>query len=179
MLSNIKLFQTLVVWNKKILLGKWKSGAFKGRISGCLGQTLNEKETLSDAGVRVVNDLTGLILNPSFIQVRAYFTFFEQDAQTPSAQMLGDQYHEYQLHYDGDRYEQVEKQNLNNIKETELFIPQWFNINEIPYNQMPEDDIHWYPLFLKGDILSGEFIFQGTQLLNHKLNIEKEIHLKL
>lgn len=44
---------------------------------------------------------------------------------------------------------------------------------------MPEDDIHWYPLFLKGDILSGEFIFQGTQLLNHKLNIEKEIHLKL
>lgn len=36
------------------------------------------------------------------------------------------------------------------ISETEEMKPQWFSINEIPYNKMFPDDKYWLPLVLKG-----------------------------
>jgi len=178
--KGIKLFQTIIARNGWVLLGRWKSGAFKDRISGCIGQTIDSNETIQNASVRITKELTGLQINPDFLKIQALLTFYEEDVKTPSAQVLGDEYKELQLYYDGDKHEKADVKKTNSLdlfKETELFIPKWYHIDKIPYDEMPEDDIHWYPLFLSGKCLTGEFRFQGTQLINHKLHIEKEIKM--
>ncbi len=43
--------------------------------------------------------------------------------------------------------------------ESEEMIPKWFAVNEIPFNQMWSDDIHWLPLLLAGKKFKGEFLF--------------------
>jgi len=60
--------------------------------------------------------------------------------------------------------------------ETEEMKPQWFDINQIPYSAMWQDDIHWMPLFLKDKKFSGKFIFDDQDnILDKELNEVKEI----
>jgi hypothetical protein len=48
--------------------------------------------------------------------------------------------------------------------------PKWFNINEIPYDQMWIDDILWIPKVLKGRIVEGNFLFDENQkMLEHEV----------
>lgn len=47
--------------------------------------------------------------------------------------------------------------------ETEEMAPKWFDINQIPYDQMWEDDILWLPKVLSGKIVEGNFLFDGNQ----------------
>ncbi len=37
--------------------------------------------------------------------------------------------------------------------------PEWFEIHNIPYNQMWSGDIYWLPRVLIGEKISGEFSF--------------------
>ena len=55
-------------------------------------------------------------------------------------------------------------------QETEEMIPQWFDMDSIPYDQMWEDDRLWYPLLLQGKHFIGDFDFQDTRLLRHRLH---------
>lgn len=43
--------------------------------------------------------------------------------------------------------------------ESEEMAPRWFKINEIPYDEMWQDDIVWLPQVLKGKQLRGKFTF--------------------
>lgn len=47
--------------------------------------------------------------------------------------------------------------------ETEEMAPQWFALNEIPFDQMWPDDIHWFPLFLAGKYFDATFNFAADQ----------------
>jgi len=51
--------------------------------------------------------------------------------------------------------------------ETDEAIPLWFNINEIPYNEMWEDDRIWLPQVLGGKNVDGRFVFDGDKMLEH------------
>ncbi len=44
-------------------------------------------------------------------------------------------------------------------QESDEMRPFWFNFNQIPYNKMWPDDIVWFPKFLAGEQLKGEFEF--------------------
>jgi len=46
-----------------------------------------------------------------------------------------------------------------NLNESEEMKPKWFEIDEIPYEQMWSDDIHWLPRVLKGEKVNGKFTF--------------------
>ena len=48
-------------------------------------------------------------------------------------------------------------------KETEEMAPKWFNIKEIPYREMWDDDILWLPKVLNGKIVEGNFLFDENQ----------------
>jgi 8-oxo-dGTP pyrophosphatase MutT (NUDIX family) len=53
-------------------------------------------------------------------------------------------------------------------KETGEMAPKWFNLNEIPYGQMWDDDILWLPKVLDGKIIEGNFLFDENQkMLEH------------
>ncbi len=54
--------------------------------------------------------------------------------------------------------------------ESEEMKPQWFQVDEIPFNQMWSDDIYWLPLFLKGKKFKGKFLFDDNDNI-----LEKEI----
>ena len=54
-------------------------------------------------------------------------------------------------------------------RETEEMQPQWFPVSKIPYDQMWEDDVHWYPLLLQGKCFIGHFDFRETKMLTHSL----------
>lgn len=50
--------------------------------------------------------------------------------------------------------------------ETEEMAPRWFNVKDIPYDQMWEDDIVWLPVVLQGKKLQSTFTFKkdGTTM---------------
>lgn len=48
-------------------------------------------------------------------------------------------------------------------KESEECRPAWFKINEIPYDQMWDDDKHWYPEALAGKMFKKRFFFSTDE----------------
>ena len=38
----------------------------------------------------------------------------------------------------------------------------WFNINEIPYNEMWDDDSYWLPNILNGEFIKMKFYFDNN-----------------
>lgn len=55
-------------------------------------------------------------------------------------------------------------------QESEEMSPQWFDIKEIPFDQMWPDDKHWFPLFLKGKKFRGKFLFDNSdKILQYEL----------
>ena len=57
------------------------------------------------------------------------------------------------------------------LKSSEEGLLQWFSFDEIPYEQMWQDDKYWLPLLIKNRNFSGDFYFNesGTILNNHNL----------
>lgn len=55
-------------------------------------------------------------------------------------------------------------------QESEEMNPKWFKINEIPYNQMFEDDRYWLPMILEGKKINAFFEFdENWKLLYHSI----------
>lgn len=62
------------------------------------------------------------------------------------------------------------RQFLGDPIETEEMAPKWFHVDEIPFNDMWPDDIHWFPLFLADKTFKGYFLFgEGDQILEQRL----------
>ncbi len=60
--------------------------------------------------------------------------------------------------------------------ESEEMKPQWFHINEIPFDEMWPDDRYWMPLFLNGKKFKGKFLFgESGIILEQKLTEVEEI----
>ena len=59
------------------------------------------------------------------------------------------------------------------IKESEEMMPKWFLINEVPFDKMWEDDIHWFPIMFAGEKFTGSFVFDkiGGSLVEHDIKI--------
>ena len=55
--------------------------------------------------------------------------------------------------------------------ESEEMKPQWFDLKEIPYKEMWQDDTYWMPLFLNDKKFKGKFIFDDSDnILEKELN---------
>lgn len=54
--------------------------------------------------------------------------------------------------------------------------PKWFDINQIPYDNMWTDDRHWFPLFLDKKYFRGHFLFKADEatIIKHSLEIVEE-----
>jgi hypothetical protein len=54
--------------------------------------------------------------------------------------------------------------------ESEEMAPKWFPADEIPYDQMWQDDILWLPRTLKGEKIFGAFTFDADDnMLTHDI----------
>ena len=50
--------------------------------------------------------------------------------------------------------------------------PLWVSLDEIPYEQMWEDDRIWLPMLLRGEKFQGRWIFDGDTMLDYELSPE-------
>ncbi|MDD3603595.1 MAG: 8-oxo-dGTP diphosphatase [Kiritimatiellae bacterium] len=54
-------------------------------------------------------------------------------------------------------------------QETCEAVPRWTPLDDIPYDKMWADDLHWIPLMLEGKHFEGHFIFDDDTMLDHAL----------
>lgn len=57
--------------------------------------------------------------------------------------------------------------------ESEEMKPQWFDSDDIPYENMWKDDPHWLPLVLEGKKFSGKFTFseEGNEIIDNDVKV--------
>jgi hypothetical protein len=57
--------------------------------------------------------------------------------------------------------------------------PTWFPLSEIPFSQMPADDVVWYPPVLEQQrCLTGAFVFSARKMVKHVLQDVSEEQLR-
>ncbi len=137
---NKKLLTLCVpVLGDKVLLGMKKRGFGAGRWNG-FGGKVEEGETIDEAVVREIREEVG-ITDGRLSKVGILdFSFQENDKVL--------EVHVYRL------------ENFTDTSiETEEMKPAWFSVDEIPFQQMWSDDIHWFPLLLKRALFKGAFLF--------------------
>lgn len=60
--------------------------------------------------------------------------------------------------------------------ETEEMAPQWFKIDDIPYDEMWQDDIVWLPQIVRGKKMLGLFVFdEHEDMLAAELKLVDEV----
>jgi len=140
----------IVHQHPKILLGMKKRGFGVGRWNG-FGGKVAEGETIEQAAKREM--------------------FEESSINIEDMEKLG----VIDFHWN-DRPDIIEV-NFFKVKtftgspvETEEMRPEWFDINEIPFEKMWADDPLWMPLFLAGKKFKGKFLFDGKDNI-----LEKEL----
>ena len=55
--------------------------------------------------------------------------------------------------------------------ETDEATPRWWDLAEIPFDEMWEDDRYWLPLVIQGKRFSGYWIFDGDRMVDYRLDI--------
>jgi 8-oxo-dGTP diphosphatase len=60
------------------------------------------------------------------------------------------------------------------LRSSDEGVVRWFSLDELPYDEMWEDDRHWLPHVIEGKKVAGAFYFNadGSKLLNFSLKIE-------
>lgn len=139
-----------------VLLGMKKRGFGMGRWNG-FGGKLQEGETIKEAVLREIKEEAGVIATG--IKQRGIIDFeFKGNPEILEVHI-----------FKGDKIE-------GELRESEEMKPQWFHIDEIPFDEMWPDDKHWFPLFLQDKKFHGKFLFdESDSILEMKLEEVKEV----
>lgn len=148
--------RTLLFFRKdnQILLAMKKRGFGAGKWNG-VGGKIEQGETIEDALVR--ESIEEVSMKPlSWTKVAELD--FVQDAET-------DPWHMYVHAYISEHWE-------GDPTESEEMKPQWYNLDNIPYEVMWEDDEYWLPQVLEGKQLEGKFIFdKDDKMIQHEIAV--------
>jgi mutator protein MutT len=138
--------------DNEVLLAMKKRGFGVGKWNG-IGGKIEENESLEQALVRECQeeiDVTPL----NFWQVAEHD--FKEFHDGKPADM-------YVHVYFCDKWE-------GEPTETEEMAPKWFDINNIPYDSMWDDDKYWLPQVLDGDKLRAEFnVDEDDRVISHTI----------
>lgn len=137
--------------HSKILLGMKKRGHGEGKWNG-FGGKVEEGETIEEGAIREMKEESGV--------------------EIKKMNKLGILEFEYQ---DGSGNMEVHIFYVKEFKgspiESEEMRPKWFDINEIPYNQMWSDDKYWLPIFLDKKKFKGKFFFnKSNKIIGYSLS---------
>lgn len=137
-----------VISDDRILLIDKKTGLGKGKVNGPGGK-VEKGENPEACAVRECHEELGITV--SGLQYCGQHKFQFVDG--------------YSIHvwvYTTDRFEGVPK-------ETVEARPRWVGVDEIPYEQMWQDDEIWLPMMLRGERFVGRWIFDGDRMLDYEL----------
>lgn len=137
-----------VVRDGQILLIRKKRGLGAGKINGPGGK-LDPGETPDECAIRECQEELGITpLEPEYMG-QHLFQFVDG----------------YSIHvwvYRSERFD-------GEPRETDEAIPIWFPVDEIPYEEMWEDDRLWLPLLLKRQHFMARYIFDDDKMVDHHI----------
>lgn len=154
-LKEKKKIQTLCVFhdekNNRVLLGMKKRGFGANRWNG-FGGKVEGNETVEEAAKRECQEEIG-------VDMQKMDTIGILDFEFPDGKIL--EVHLFKVsEFSGEPHESEEMK------------PQWFSVQDIPYNHMWPDDIYWLPHMLKGKKIHGTFVFgNGDVIKNYTLEV--------
>jgi len=141
----------LIHRHPKILLGMKKRGFGEGRWNG-FGGKVQAGETIEEAAKRETFEEAGIVIDKIEKTGIIDFEFLGKPEILEVHIFRGNEF-------------------AGEPKESEEMRPNWFEINEIPFNDMWPDDRHWFPLFLNNKKFKGKFLFDGEDnIIEHQLD---------
>ena len=136
--------------DSNILLGMKKRGFGEGRWNG-FGGKVSDAESAQQACVRELHEEAGIEAQDLKNRGKILFEFQDTGKQL-------------EVHlFSASKYS-------GEPQESEEMLPKVFNIKDIPYDNMWDDDKHWLPILLENNNIDGYFLFDA----NDKV-IKKEI----
>lgn len=145
-----------VIQDERVLLIRKKRGLGAGKISGPGGR-LEPGETAAEAAVRELEEELRIRTEEPTFCGEHFFQFTDG----------------YGLHvtvFKADHYS-------GTPTETDEAAPLWFSTSALPYDDMWEDDRHWFPHLLAGRLFRGHYIFEGETMLDMQLATASELLL--
>jgi 8-oxo-dGTP pyrophosphatase MutT (NUDIX family) len=145
---------------KELLLAMKKRGFGVGKwngVGGKLDLTKGDKNILA-AAIRETEEEIGI--NPKELEKVAVLSF----------------YFPYKKEWDQDVHVYLIKDWKGEPTESEEMFPKWFKMNEIPFDQMWDDDKFWLPHILQGKKLKAKFVFgQGEKIIEQEIEVMQKI----
>lgn len=148
----MKIITTLCIVHQhpKVLLGMKKKGFGAGRWNG-FGGKVNDGETIEEAAKRELFEEAGI---QAEIITKLGFLEFEFEKTGKIIEV-----HVFKL-----------REFRGEPMEGEEMKPEWFFIDEIPFQSMWPDDVYWMPMFLSDKNFIGKFVFgEGDVILDKNL----------
>lgn len=149
-----KMETTLLLLRREnqILLAKKKRGFGTGKYNG-VGGKIEPGETIEQAMIRECEE--EIFVTPIEYEKMGTIEFIEF--------MKGEKtnviFHLY-----------IAKKWIGEPKESEEMLPNWFDLDKIPYDEMFKDDSYWLPVVLKGKKIKAFFEFdEEWNLLSYKI----------
>jgi len=140
--------------DNQVLLAMKKRGFGANRYNG-IGGKIEEGETIEQALLRETREEINVV--PMNYWKVAEHDFLMSDGDTP--------WRMYVHTYLCDEWQ-------GEPEETEEMAPEWFEIEDIPYSNMWQDDTLWLPQVLSGEKVVGEYTFdKDDNLLTHSVRI--------
>ena len=139
---------------KELLLAMKKRGFGKGKWNGVGGKEDSEKGDINISGTAMRETEEEIGVKIKKMEKVAVLSF----------------YFPYKKEWDQDVHVFLVRDWQGEPAESEEMFPKWFKINDIPYNEMWDDDKHWLPKVLQGKKLKAKFIFkQGEKIINQDI----------
>lgn len=140
----------IVHQHPRVLLGMKKRGFGQGKWNG-FGGKVEKAESIEDAARREVREEAGIVV--PIIEKHGVIEFeFQGNPEILEVHIF--------------RAEGFEGE----PKESDEMKPEWFHVDDVPFQSMWADDFHWFPLFLQKKKFTGKFIFdQNNMVMQHSL----------
>jgi len=154
-IRNVTLVFLLDKEQKRICLAMKKRGFGEGKLNGVGGKVAPD-ESIESAAIREAKEELGVdIAQESLVQSGVLDFSFEGKPEWSQRchVFLVDEWR-------------------GEPQESEEMAPHWFGYDEIPFERMWVDDIHWLPLVLGGKHVDATFHFSndGSKILSHAIN---------
>ncbi|OGD71756.1 hypothetical protein A3A84_03225 [Candidatus Collierbacteria bacterium RIFCSPLOWO2_01_FULL_50_23] len=133
-----------------------KRGFAQGKWNGVGGKMDDKDKNIEETAIRETNE--EIQVNPTSLKQVAVLNFFHLGKTDNNQQVTV---------YLTSKWE-------GEPTESEEMAPRWFKINEIPYDEMWEDDRFWLPKVLSGETVEADFLFNKNQvLLEHEIQVTR------